>query len=134
MIFTSGDEAAERLFAWGRERYREEKARAQHRNAENRDRTVQRKKLRSLIKEHGILEVLRQCGVGNLDAKAQFELASRAYRWRPFPPFKYEPERADKRSRLSKLQRLAEDPGATDGERQAALAAIERVQRTEATP
>lgn len=127
MIFTSGDEAAERLFAWGRERYREDKARAQHRNAENRYRTVQRKKLRSLIREHGIIEVLRQCGVEALDAKAQFNLASHVYRWEPFPPFKYEPARVDDRSKLSKLQRLADDPACTAGERRAALAAIDRL-------
>jgi hypothetical protein len=81
-----------------------------------------------------MLKTDSHCGVESLDAKAQFELASHVYRWEPFPPFKYEPEKVDRRSRLSKLQRLAEDPGATNSERQAALAVIERVRQAEATP
>jgi len=115
------------FFAHFRPRMREEKARTQHRKDERKHRTEQSRELRRLIKERGIIAVLRQCGVEDLNANAQFALASRVYRWKPFPPFKYEQPRVDDRSKRSKLQRLADDRAATPGERQAALAAIERL-------
>ena len=42
-------------------------------------------------------------------------------------PFIYNPATVDRRTKLSKLQRLADDPACTAGEREAALAAIARL-------
>lgn len=124
---SDGEDFEDAFFAHFRPRMREEKARAQHRKDERKHRTGQSRELRRLIKERGIIAVLRQCGVEDLNANAQFTLASQVYRWKPFPPFKYEQPRVDDRSKRSKLRRLADDQSATPGERQAALAAIERL-------
>ena len=120
---SDGEDFEDAFLAHFRPRMREEKARAQRRKDERKHRTGQSRELRRLIKERGIIAVLHQCGVEDLNASAQFTLplgsiaGSRSHRsnmssreWTTGPSV---------RSSSVLLTRAA-----TPGERQAALAAM----------
>ena len=81
-----------------------------------------------MVKDHGLLEVLRRFGIERLDKKTQHRIAAEVqHLTNSGTPFVYSRAAVDRRTRLSKLRRLADDPACTAGERQAALAAIERL-------
>ena len=110
---------------------REQQARKEKKRKEFVHFANERKKLRQMVKSRGLLQVLREMGVGSLGLREQYKIACLAADVaKAWPPFVYSETSPETWSKLSKLQRLADCPGATAGERQAALEAIERLSAT----